>query len=180
MRPYRYAPALKSEIERQVRDMLQSGIIQHSRSDFSSSVILVKKKDDSYHFCVDYRHLNALAVKTRFPIPVIDEFLDELHGAAWFSTLDLRAGFHQIRMAPQDQHKTAFSTHHGQFEFRAMSFGLTGALATFQSAMNRTLSSLLCKCALVFFDDILFYSPTWEAHLAHLELVLQLLARDNW
>jgi hypothetical protein len=83
-------------------------------------------------------------------------------------------------MASQDQHKTAFSTHHGQFEFRAMSFGLTGAPATFQSAMNRTLSSLLRKCALVFFDDIMFYSPTWEAHLAHLELVLQLLARDNW
>jgi hypothetical protein len=96
MRPYRYAPALKSDIERQVRDMLQSGIIQHSQSDFSSSVILVKKKDGSYHFCVDYRHLNALTVKTRFPVPVIDEFLDELHGAAWFSTLDLRAGFHQI------------------------------------------------------------------------------------
>jgi hypothetical protein len=92
----------------------------------------------------------------------------------------LRAGFHQIRMAPQDQHKTAFSTHHGQFEFRVMSFGLTGAPATFQSAMNRILSSFLRKCALVFFDDILVYSPTWEAHLAHLELVLQLLARDNW
>lgn len=106
--------------------------------------------------------------------------LDELHGAAWFSTLDLRAGFHQIRMAPQDQHKTAFQTHHRQFEFRVMSFGLTGAPATFQSAMNKTLASLLRKCVLVFFDDILVYSPTWELHLHHIELVLQLLSQDSW
>jgi hypothetical protein len=180
MRPYRYAPALKSEIERQVEEMLDSGIVQHSQSEFSSSVILVKKKDGSYRFCVDYRHLNALTVKSRFPVPIIDEFLDELHGSAWFSILDLRAGFHQIRMAPHDQHKTAFQTHHGHFEFWVMSFGLTGAPTTFQHAMNLTLSSLLRKCALVFFDDILVYSPTWEAHLSHLELVLQLLTRDNW
>jgi hypothetical protein len=171
MRPYRYAPALKSEIEHQVAEMLKYGIVQHSQSEFSSSVILVKKKDDNYRLCVDYRHLNALTVKTRFLVPVIDEFLDELHGAAWFSTLDLRARFHQIRMAPQDQHKTTFQTHHGQFEFRVMSFSLTRAPATFKHAMNRTLASLLRKCALVFFDDILVYSPTWEAHLSHLELV---------
>jgi hypothetical protein len=117
MRPYRYAPALKTEIENQVAEMLHSGIIQPSKSAFSSSVILVKKKDQTYRFCVDYRHLNALTVKTKFPVHVIDEFLDELHGASWFSTLDLRAGFHQIQMNPQDQYKTTFQTHHGHFEF---------------------------------------------------------------
>jgi hypothetical protein len=180
MRPYRYAPALKTEIENQVAEMLHSGIIQPSKSAFSSSVILVKKKDQTYRFCVDYRHLNALTVKTKFPVPVIDEFLDELHGASWFSTLDLRAGFHQIRMNPHDQYKTAFQTHHGHFEFRVMAFGLSGAPATFQGAMNTTLAPILRKFALVFFDDILVYSRTWEDHLNHLSQVLQLLLQDQW
>jgi hypothetical protein len=110
----------------------------------------------------------------------MDEFLDELFGAAWFSTLDLRAGFHQIRMDPRDQHKTAFQTHHGHFEFCVMAFGLTGAPATFQGAMNSTLKPLLRKCALVFFDDILVYSDTWDNHLMHLDWVLQLLHQDHW
>lgn len=180
VRPYRYAPALKTEIEKQVDEMMQSGIIERSKSEFSSSVILVKKKDGTYRFCVDYRHLNALTAKTKFPVPVIDEFLDELHGAAWFSTLDLRAGFHQIRVAPPDQHKTAFQTHHGHFEFKVMAFGLLGAPATFQGAMNRTLAPLLRHCALVFFDDILVYSRTWEDHLQHLQSVLHLLSTDRW
>jgi hypothetical protein len=180
MRPYRYAPALKDEIEKQVAEMLQSGIVQLSKSAFSSSVILVKKKDQTYRFCVDYRHLNALTLKTKFPVPVIAEFLDELHGASWFSTLDLRASFHQIRMSPQDQHKTAFQTHHGHFEFRVMAFGLSGAPTTFQSAMNTTLAPILRKYALVLFDDILVYSKSWEDHLFHLTQVLQLLFKDQW
>jgi hypothetical protein len=134
------------------------------------------QQDHTYRFCVDYRYLNA-----KFQVPIIDEFLDELYGAAWFSTLDLCAGFHQIRMNAQDQHKTAFQTHHGHFEFHVMAFGLTGAPpATFQSAMNSTLAPLLRKCALVFFDDILVYSRTWEDHLVYLTQVLQLLLKDQW
>jgi hypothetical protein len=163
-----------------VSEMLQSGIIQHSHSEFASPMILVKKKDQTYRFCVDYRHLNALTVKTKYPVPVIDEFLDELCGAVWFSTLDLRASFHEIRMSHKDQHKTAFQTHHGYYEFRVMPFGLSGAPATFQSAMNSTLAPLLRKSVLVFFDDILVYSKTWEEHIHHLRQVLQILQREQW
>lgn len=88
--------------------MLESGLIQHKKSHFASFVILVRKKDSTYRFCVDYCHLNAITTKTKFPVPIMDEFLDELYGMAWFSTLNLRAGYHQIRMAPQDQYKTVF------------------------------------------------------------------------
>lgn len=167
-RQYRYSPALKSKIEKQVTDMLQFRLIQPSTSAFSSPVLLVCKKDCNWRFCVDYRLLNSLTVKSKFPIPVIDELLDELAEAKWFSTLDLRAGFNQIRLAPGEEHKTAFQTHWGQFEFTVMSFGLTGAPNTFQGAMNITLRPLLRHCVLVFFDDILVYSRTLTEHLEHL------------
>jgi hypothetical protein len=127
VRPYHYAPALKSEIEKQVQDMLEVGLIQPSSSSFSSLVILVKKKDASYWFCVDYRHLNAITLKGQHSVPIINEFLVELHGASWFSSLDLCAGFHQIPMCEDDYYKTAFQTHHSHYEFKVMSFGLTGA-----------------------------------------------------
>jgi hypothetical protein len=180
IRPYRFSPAMKDEIESQVAEMLQSGLIQHSDSAFSSPVLLVKKKDNSWRFCVDYRHLNALTVKSKYPVPIIDELLDELFGASWFSILDLRAGFHQILLKAGESHKTAFQTHTGHYEFRVMAFGLTGAPGTFQKAMNHTLAPLLRKCALVFFDDILVYSASLDDHTRHLKLVLELLARDQW
>jgi len=130
--------------------------------------------------CVDYRMLNALTVKSKFPIPVIDELLDELSSARWFSSLDLRAGFNQIRLAPGEEFKTAFQTHWGQFEYIVMSFGLTGAPNIFQGAMNKTLKPLLRKCIIIFFDDILFYSSSFEEHLQHLQQVFELLAQDQW
>jgi hypothetical protein len=129
---------------------------------------------------VDYRQLNALTVKSKYPIPVIDELLDELSGASWFSCLDLRAGFNQIRLAPGEEHKTAFQTHCGQFEYTVMSFGLTGAPNSFQGAMNTTLHPLLRKCVLVFFDDILVYSATYADHVQHLAQVFELLSQDQW
>jgi hypothetical protein len=180
IRPYRFAPHLKDEIEKQVQEMLAAGFIQKSSSPFSSSVLLVKKKDNSWRFCVDYRHLNAITVKGKFPVPIIDEFLDELSQASWFSNLDLRSGFHQIRLKPGEEFKTAFQTHFGQFEFRVVPFGLTGAPGTFQDAMNTTLAPYLRKFVLVFFDDILIYSKSWAEHLTHIKLVFDLLLRDQW
>ncbi|WVZ88489.1 hypothetical protein U9M48_035006 [Paspalum notatum var. saurae] len=180
IRPYRYPPAVKDEIELQVGEMLHSGIIQHSNSAFSSPVLLVKKKDLSWRFCVDFRHLNAITVKTSYPVPIIEELLDELGQASWFTSLDLTAGYHQILLQPGEGPKTAFQTHTGHYEFRVMAFGLSGAPATFQKAMNSSLAPYLRKFVLVFFDDILIYSPTFEEHLQHIQLVLEVLAKDQW
>jgi hypothetical protein len=121
-----------------------------------------------------------MTVVSKYPVPIIDELLDELAGAKWFSKLDLRAGYHQIRLAEGEEFKTAFQTHSGHWEYKVMPFGLAGAPATFLGAMNNTLQPLLRKCVVVFFDDILVYSPSLPEHVQHLKAVLQLLSRDQW
>ena len=160
--------------------MLDKGLSQPSSSPFSFPLLLVKKKDSSWRPYIDYRYLNALTVRGKFPIPIFDELVDELSGATWFSTLDLNSGFHQIRMKTREEFKMAFQTHFGHFEFKVMSFGLCGAPASFQGAMNGTLKPLLRKCVLVFFDDILVYNHFFEEHLSHLRAVLWILAQDHW
>jgi hypothetical protein len=140
----------------------------------------VKKKDGTWRLCIDYRQLNAITVVGKFPVPVIEELLDELHGAAWFSKLDLRAGYHQIRLAPGEEYKTAFSTHQGHFEFKVLSFGLAGAPPTFIEGLTTTLKPVIRVCVLCFFDDILIFSATLEEHKCHVRQVLELLRKDQW
>ena len=152
-------------------------MIRPSTSPFSSPVLLVKKKDGSWRLCTDYMKLNAITIKNKYPIPIIEDLLDQLKGAKFFSKIDLRNGYHQIRMAEEDIHKTAFVTHMGLFEYTVMSFGLTNGPPSFQALMNLLFGML--KFVVTFFDDILVFSSSLTHHREHLRQVSNILQENK-
>ncbi|CAL9728991.1 Gag-Pol polyprotein [Monosporozyma unispora] len=174
-RPYRMSEADQKELSRQIDELIEAGRIYPTTSPYGAPVLLVKKKDGSKRLCCDFRKLNEVTVKSRFPLPLIEELFDHLKGAKWFSSLDLIAGYHQIPIEEKDQHYTSFVTNNKQYAWSVLAFGLTSAPSTFQMVMNETLSDYIGKFVLVYLDDILIYSPTKEKHLFHLRLVLQKL-----
>ncbi|CAF1432643.1 unnamed protein product [Rotaria sordida] len=177
--PFRYAPIRKQIIEQNIKEMLDQGIISPSTSPWASPVILVPKKDGNLRFCIDYRKLNAVTIRDAYPLPRIDDTLDSLRQAKFVSTLDLRSGYWQVEMDQDSRNKTAFVTHKGLFEFNVMPFGLTNAPATFQRLMDIVLAGLKWQCCLVYIDDVVIFSPTFEQHVKDLEKVFQALQSAN-
>ncbi|KAL0551996.1 hypothetical protein IC582_011089 [Cucumis melo] len=176
--PYRMAPAELKELKVQLQELLDKGFIRPSVSPWGAPVLFVKKKDGSMRLCIDYRELNKVTVKNRYPLPRIDDLFDQLQGATVFSKIDLRSGYHQLRIKDEDVPKTAFRSRYGHYEFIVMSFGLTNASAVFMDLMNRVFREFLDTFVIVFIDDILIYSKTEAEHEEHLRMVLQTL-RDN-
>jgi hypothetical protein len=171
-RSYRMPPNELAELKIQLQDLLEKGFIRPSSSTWGCPAIFVKKKDQTLRMCVDYRPLNEVTIKNKYPLPWIDILFDQLTGARVFSKIDLRSGYHQIRIRPEDIPKTAFTTRYGLFEYLVMSFGLTNAPAHFTYLMNSVFMPELDKFVVVFIDDILIYSKNEEEHAQHLRIVL--------
>ena len=172
---YRMSPKELEEVKRKIDELLEQGFIRPSTSPWAAPVLFASKKDGTLRFCVDYRALNDLTVKNSYPLPRIDEILDHLPKAKYFTGIDLRLGYHQIRLGEKSIPLTAFNTKYGHYEFLVLPFGLANGPASFMTLMNKVFEKELSKFVLVYVDDILIYSETWEEHLKHLRIILSRL-----
>ncbi|GKA73038.1 putative reverse transcriptase domain-containing protein [Tanacetum coccineum] len=177
--PYRLAPSEMKELSEQLQELSDKGFIRPSSSPWGAPVLFVKKKDGSFWMCIDYRELNKLTVKNRYPLLRIDDLFDQLQGSSVYSKIDLRSGYHQLRVREEDISKTAFRTRYGHYEFQVMPFGLTNAPAVFMDLMNRVCKPYLDKFVIVFIDDILIYSKNKKEHEEHLKAILELLKKEE-
>ncbi|XP_019157589.1 PREDICTED: uncharacterized protein LOC109154205 [Ipomoea nil] len=173
--PYRLAPPEMQELKAQLQELLDKGYIRPSTSPWGAPVLFVKKKDGSMRLCIDYRELNQVTIKNKYPHPRIDDLFDQLRGAGVFSKVDLRSRYHQIKVADKDIPKTALRTRYGHYEFTVMPFGMTNAPAVFMDLMNIVFKPHLDDFVIVFIDDILVYSKHKREHVGHLWTVLQIL-----
>jgi hypothetical protein len=178
-RPYRISVHELEELKKQLKELSDKGYIRPSASPWGSPVLFMKKKDGSKRMCIDYQNLNAVTVKNNYPLPRIDDLLDQLKDAKFFSKIDIRSGYHQMKIRPEDIPKTAFVTRYGQYEFTVVSFGLTNASSYFMNMMNKVFMDKLDKFMVVFIDDILIYSATAEEHEQHLRVVLEKLRQNQ-
>jgi len=176
---YRMSFEEMNELKRQLTDLLSKGFIRPSTSPFGAPVLFVHKKEGTLRLCVDYRALNKITIKNRYPLPRIDELMDRLVGASYFTKIDLYSGYHQIRIKPEDIHKTAFRTRYGHYEFLVLPFGLTNAPATFMTLMNDIFRKYLDQFVVIYLDDILIYSKTKEGHIQHIKKVLDILRQHQ-
>ena len=176
--PYRMAPLELKELKVQMEELVSKGFVRPSTSPWGALVLFVKKKDGSLRLCIDYRELNKVTIRNQYPLPRIDDLFDQLQGARVFSKIDLRSGYHQLKIRSEDVPKIAFKTRYGHYKFLVMPFGLTNAPAVFMDLMNRIFQPYLDQFVIVFIDDILIYSGSKEDHEEHLRVVLQIL-REN-
>ena len=177
--PYRLAPSEMQELASQLQELSDKGFIRPSSSPWGAPVLFVKKKDGSFRMCIDYRELNKLTIKNRYPLPRIDDLFDQLQGATYFSKIDFRSGYHQLRVHDEDIPINAFRTRYGHYEFMVMPFGLTNAPAVFVDVMNRVCRPYLDQFVIVFIDDILIYSKSKTNHEKHLRTILELLRKEQ-
>ncbi|GKF27331.1 putative reverse transcriptase domain-containing protein, partial [Tanacetum coccineum] len=177
--PYRLAPSEMKELSKQLQELSKKGFIRPSSSPWGASVLFMKKKDGSFRMCIDYRELNKLTIKNRYPLPRIDDLVDQLQGSSVYSKIDLRSGYHQLRIREEDIPITAFRTRYGHYEFQVMHFRLTNAPAIFIDLMNRVCKPYLDKFVIIFIDDILIYSKNKEEHGEHLKTILNLLRSEK-